>query len=124
MPREWGREPFYTFLPRERNEGASDVHAVSVNIHRKVNDQLSVHLGTGYYHLPDPAQAAANKYSMPSYNQLNLDLDYAWKDWLKGASVKVLFVRKGAVTDSLENPKFVFNKVNMNLLNLIFNYSF
>lgn len=28
MPREWGREPFFTFLPRERNEGFGDVHAL------------------------------------------------------------------------------------------------
>ena len=27
MPREWGREPFYTFLPRERNEGLGGVNA-------------------------------------------------------------------------------------------------
>lgn len=27
MPREWGREPFFTFLSRERNEGMGDVHA-------------------------------------------------------------------------------------------------
>ena len=28
LPREWGRDPFYTFLPRERNEGLGDVHAL------------------------------------------------------------------------------------------------
>jgi len=27
MPREWGRDPFFTFLPRERNEGFGDLHA-------------------------------------------------------------------------------------------------
>ncbi|NJO25969.1 MAG: hypothetical protein HC867_09715 [Bacteroidia bacterium] len=29
MPREWGREPFYTFMLRERNEGFGDVNAVA-----------------------------------------------------------------------------------------------
>ena len=28
MPREWGRDPFFTFLPRERSEGFSNVHAL------------------------------------------------------------------------------------------------
>jgi hypothetical protein len=27
MPREWGRDPFFTFMPRERNEGYGNVHA-------------------------------------------------------------------------------------------------
>ena len=31
MPREWGRDPFFTFLPRERNEGLGDVHAIMGN---------------------------------------------------------------------------------------------
>ena len=35
MPREWGRDPFYTFLPRERNEGLGDVHAVVAKVHYK-----------------------------------------------------------------------------------------
>ena len=30
MPREWGKEPFYTFLPRERNEGLGNIHAFTV----------------------------------------------------------------------------------------------
>ncbi len=32
MPREWGKEPFYTFIPRERNEGTGDVHALAAGI--------------------------------------------------------------------------------------------
>lgn len=30
MPREWGRDPFFTFMPRERNEGLGDVHAIVI----------------------------------------------------------------------------------------------
>ena len=29
FPREWGREPFYTFLPRERNEGLGGLDAAA-----------------------------------------------------------------------------------------------
>lgn len=124
MPREWGREPLYTFLPRERNEGMADVHAVSFNVNRKINSNFRVHLGGGSYWLPDPSDALRNKYAMPSYRQLNADLDYAWSGWLEGASMKVLFVRKDALAHSFENKKFVFNKVDLNLLNVIFNYTF
>lgn len=32
VPREWGREPFFTFLPRERNDGPGDVHAMMAKV--------------------------------------------------------------------------------------------
>jgi hypothetical protein len=124
MPREWGREPLYTFLPRERNEGLADTHAATVQIKNDVNKELSFNLGLGKYWLPNPAEANKNKYAMPSYNQLNVEANYAFNGWLEGTKIKALFVRKDGRTDSLENQKFVFNKVNLNILNIILNYNF
>ena len=49
MPREWGREPFYTFLPRERNEGSGDVKAISVNLlHDIPKSRVKMELGYGF----------------------------------------------------------------------------
>ncbi len=124
MPREWGREPLYTFLPRERNEGLANVHAFSFQVQNKVNEHLSGFIGAGRYLLPEAADATRNKYAIPSYNQLNLMLDYHFNNFLEGASFKALYVRKQAFDNHLENPKFVFNKVNLGLVNLIFNYTF
>lgn len=124
MPREWGREPFYTFLPRERNEGASDVHAASIKIQNTLSKALSFNIGVGQYWLPDVTDAAKNKYGMPSYTQVNIEGNYTFMGWLKGGSIKTLFVRKIGTEDSYANSKFVFNKVNMSTLNLIFNYTF
>ena len=36
MPREWGRDPFFTFFPRERNEGLGDVHAIVGKLNYKI----------------------------------------------------------------------------------------
>jgi hypothetical protein len=40
FPREWGIEPFYTFMQRERNEGAGDVHAIMLQ-HARALDKHS-----------------------------------------------------------------------------------
>ncbi|MDP5140260.1 MAG: hypothetical protein NWP83_07285 [Spirosomaceae bacterium] len=62
--------------------------------------------------------------AMPSYNQFNLLLSYAFKNEFNGLSIKGLFVRKDAMDNQLENPKFIFNKVNMSHYNLILDFSF
>ena len=40
MPREWGRDPFFTFLPRERNEGFGDVDAIMAKINQKTDKRF------------------------------------------------------------------------------------
>ena len=124
MPREWGREPFYTFMPRERNEGAGDVNAFSINMTRLLSKNLVLKAAYGRYYLPNAANASLNKYAMPAYQQTNVELNYTFGGWLSGADVKLLFVRKDEIGMTIENPKLVFNKVDLSLLNMIFNYNF
>jgi ribonucleoside-diphosphate reductase alpha chain len=50
MPREWGRDPFYTFLMGERNEGLGDVYAFALkskysSAYKKLSAQLCDNLG-------------------------------------------------------------------------------
>ena len=125
MPREWGRDPFFTFLPRERNEGFGDVHATVFKLNYKIPKAgISSSLGLGHYQLPDVMNYRLNKYGLPSYNQLNLDLRYQFRGLLKGLESHLLFVYKGKTGNSYGNDKYVINKVNMSLWNLLFNYSF
>jgi hypothetical protein len=124
MPREWGREPLYTFLPRERNEGLSDVHAATVVVKNTVNKNLSFNAGFGKYWLPDISEPSKNKYAMPSYNQLNLEANYEFSGWLDGAKIKGLVVRKSAMDKNIDNPKVIFNKVDLTTINIICNYNF
>jgi hypothetical protein len=126
FPREWGRDPFYTFLPRERNEGYGNVHAVSTNFRYKPKEKPFVGwFGVGYYQLPDIiAEAPLNKYAIPSYVQTNIDLKYVHSGWLNGLESHLLVVSKIATGNTYDNPNFVFQKVNMVHVNLIFNYYF
>lgn len=126
FPREWGRDPFFTFLPRERNEGFGDVHAISASVkYNSKNNPFFASLGAGYYQLPDiVSQKELNKYGIPSYFQVNIDMKYKHKNWLNGLESHLLVVSKIAEGNTYNNPNFVFQKVNMLHVNLILNYYF
>ncbi len=124
MPREWGRETFYTFMPRERNEGFGDVTAVTLNTFFKPKKHIKIELSGGYFQLPDVKNFALNKYGLPTYSQINLGLTYQFDHYLKGLSALFLIVRKDDIGETYQNDRFVFNKVNMTHLNLIINYHY
>ncbi len=125
MPREWGRDPFFTFLPRERNEGLGDVHAVMARINYKIPSiRLTASAAVGHYDLPEVTNFALNKYGLPSYNQLNIDIRYKFSRLLKGLETQVLYVYKDKTGNSYGNDKYVINKVDMSLWNFVFNYQF
>jgi hypothetical protein len=126
VPREWGRDPFFTFLPRERNDGLGDVHALVLKSGwTSKNRAIKYNLGGGYYRLPDVRNTRLNKYGMPSYVQLNSDLRYQFrKGFLQGLDAQLLVVVKRNAGEIYQNLKYVFNKTDMVLYNLILNYHF
>lgn len=125
VPREWGRDPFFTFLPRERNEGFGDVHAVMGKINYSIlSAGLKVSFAAGYYKLPDVTDYRLNKYGVPSYIQVNADARYAFKGLLKGLDAQLLVTGKLRNGETYNNPKFEFNKVSMILYNFVLNYHF
>jgi hypothetical protein len=125
MPREWGRDPFYTFMPRERNEGFGDVNAYVGKVNYAFpKAPLKASLSYGYFQLPDVKNYALNKYGMPSYTQLNLDLSYEFVNFLEGLEIQALYVHKANQGETYQNEKYIINKVNMSNYNLIFNFHF
>lgn len=122
MPREWGREPFYTFLPRERNEGFGDVTAATLTTFYKPQKNIKVEISGGYFRLPDAKNVLLNKYGMPGYSQINLGITYQLEGRLKGLSALLLVVRKDEQSNTYNNDRYVFNKVNMTHFNFILNY--
>lgn len=123
MPREWGREPFFTFMPRERNEGFGNVQAYLIKAGYKAPGAgLKGSLQWGRFQLPDVKAVSLNKYGMPSYNQVNADLQYAPK-FLSGLDLRFLYVYKSGTGNTYQNPGYVFNKVEMSLYNLVINYT-
>lgn len=121
MPREWGRETFYTFLPRERNEGMGNVQAFVFKSAFTIN-QFKTSVGYGYYQLPDVKNYRLNKYGMPSYHQINYDAAYAFGKGLKGLELRLIVVYKLLQGNIYNNLKYEYNKVNLVNFNFVIDY--
>lgn len=125
MPREWGRDPFYTFMPRERNEGFGDVNALMTKIqYTNPKKTFKSHMAVGYFDLPDVTNFRLNKYGLPSYVQTNADVRYQFQGSLKGFDTQLLYIYKFHVGETYANKNYVFNKTNMNNINFIINFNF
>lgn len=125
FPREWGRDPFFTFMPRERNEGFGNVHAINAKIeYKKPTSKLKYTLAAGYYQLPDVKEVALNKYGLPSYYQINVDVRYNMDRFIQGMDAQLLLVTKLKHGETYNMPKYEINKVNMMLINFVLNYHF
>jgi hypothetical protein len=125
FPREWGRDPLFTFLQRERNEGLGDVHAFTSNFSKSLaNKKLQLDIGAGKYVLPDVKNSRLNKYGMPSYSQLNVGMKYSPKGMWDGLDFQVLFVKKWNNGELYNDEKYRINKVDMSNTNVILNYNF
>jgi hypothetical protein len=125
MPREWGREPFYTFIPRERSEGFAGVNAWNISLgYIMMGGRLKSGLTYGWIKLPATTNFKQNKYGLPSYHYMNFSLHYSFDHYFKGLSLQLLVVYKKQM-DSIDlAPKYTFNKVNMTHFNWVVDYSF
>jgi hypothetical protein len=127
FPREWGVEPFYTFMPRERNEGAGNVHAVMLQNTRDLSAsrQLTLHTQAGAFMMPSVTDYRLNKYAMPAYYHLNARLTYRFKGALHGLQADVLYSYKNKLTRNLEvMPLYYHNKIDTHLLSIMVDYYF
>lgn len=125
MPREWGRDPFFTFLPRERSEGYGNVHSILVKYQQAFPRlRMKSTLGLAHHSLPDVKNYALNKYGMPSYYQINWDLRYSFHKKLEGLELQTLIVAKFNDGETYNNPRYMIHKTNMLLINFVLNYHF
>ncbi|MBL7730617.1 MAG: OprD family outer membrane porin [Chitinophagaceae bacterium] len=125
MPREWGREPFFTFLPRERNEGLGDVHAYVAKLgYDWLKARVKLSAAFGYYDLPAVTNYRLNKYGMPSYTQFNTDIRYRFAGFLRGLEAQLLYVYKGRSGSNFGNDRYVINKTEMGQWNVLLNFHF
>jgi outer membrane porin, OprD family len=125
MPREWGRDPFFTFMPRERNEGFGDVHAVVAKAAFAIpQKRLKFNLAGGYFNMPDVTNTVLNKFGLPSYLQVNADMRYAFAGLFQGMDAQLLIVGKLNQGETYQQAKYEMNKVNMVLYNFVLNYHF
>ena len=128
FPREWGREELFSFQKRERSEGTANNHALILTYATTfpmLKDDLDIRsiVSVGRHWKPDAADAVNNKYAMPDYTHINLDLFFNIKR-LTNLKPELLVTSKIANGDILDNPNFFFNKVDMLHVNFILNYNF
>ena len=125
MPREWGRDPFYTFLVGERNEGFGDLSAyVFKTKYTSKQYPLTMSGAIGYFNLPDVKNYVLNKYSFPSYWQYNIDARYALTGFWKGWEIQFIYFYKKASGNTYNEAKNYINKVDMGHFNFILNFHF
>lgn len=121
-PREWGKDAWYTFIPRERNEGFETVTAVVGYVsYRFQNLPLNLYSYSGLHFLPSTQDAAANKYNFPSYRQHNIGLRYTPKK-LKNLDFHLILM----VKEPLERKNIPlvqqYNKVDLRHFNGLINW--
>jgi hypothetical protein len=127
FPREWGVESFYTFMQRERMEGMGDVHAMMLqNNHSLDKDKhITLQSSAGLFLLPSVTDARLNKYSMPSFYQVNLRMKYKFTGFMQGLHADVLYLYKGNMANGVaEIPLYYHNKIDMHHVSLILDYYF
>lgn len=125
MPREWGKEPLYTFIPRERTEGTGNVHSITTNWFYNFSKLgLKAKASYGYYIRPDAKDFKLNKYALTSYGHFEIMIDKTFKKYFKGLHFKLLYMYKHNTGETYNNPNFIFNKVNIHHFDCIVNYTF
>lgn len=112
-PREWGKDAWYTFIPRERNEGFSSLDALTTFAEYTFpNTKFSAFAYLGYHWLPPLNTPSENKYNMPSYRQINVGLKYSPSSIPK-LDFQFLVMNKETTSKQSLRPGQEYNKVGM-----------
>ncbi|WP_339759025.1 hypothetical protein [Algoriphagus aquimarinus] len=121
-PREWGKDAWYTFIPRERNEGFSSLDAVTALAEYTFpNSNLKAFAHVGFHWLPPLNAPSENKYNMPAYRQINLGMKYSPKAISK-LDFQLLVMNKEAIRNQPLKPGQEYNKVGLIHVNGIVNW--
>lgn len=121
-PREWGKDVWYTFIPRERNEGNASFDAVlGYAEHTFSAIDLTAFVYAGWTWLPNIMDSQANKYNSPSYRQINFGLKYRPK-MLDRIDAQIFVMNKEQIGNEMLKPVQEYNKVGMMHVNAIVNW--
>ncbi|WP_425637456.1 hypothetical protein ACPUEN_18780 [Algoriphagus yeomjeoni] len=121
-PREWGKDAWYTFIPRERNEGFSSLDALTTFAEYTFpSTTLRAFAHLGFHWLPPLNAPAENKYNMPSYRQLNVGVKYSPKA-ISSLDFQLLVMNKEALKNQELTARQIYNKVQLIHINGIINW--
>jgi hypothetical protein len=123
FPREWGRDPFYTFIRRERHEGLGNMNAITSNVIYEPNSQTQIRYDIGYVQTPDTKDFRFNKNGLPDYVQQNLEVKYTMSGVLEGLSFTGLIMTKLGTEQDVPLANTV-NRINLLHFSLMADYHF
>ncbi len=90
FPREWGRERFFTSVPRARVEGLGKFTEVSVQFDATVEETYEFIVTLAYLDVPDIHQAQHNKYSLVDHYLVNGEVRIHGSGFLKNADFRFI----------------------------------
>ena len=126
-PREWGRGDLFSVQKRKRIAWTENNKAIVLNYKTALplgqDLSLTSILSAGRHWKPSVLYPVQNKYAMPDYTHINIDLFFNFKKW-SNFKPEVLLTSKIANGDFPNNPNFYLNKTDMFHLDVIFNYNF
>lgn len=128
LPREWGKEPFYTFQRRTRVEGFRDVTSLMVKWQRKwANEKSDMRFFSSFSwnKMPDANDALRSKLRVPSNFHWDASFKYEPKTSpLDGFSAEILGAYRFLNDDINGNESIRINKADFAHLDIILSYTF
>ncbi|MDH5396974.1 MAG: OprD family outer membrane porin [Cyclobacteriaceae bacterium] len=127
FPREFGRENFYTSIPRSWMDGFGDTDILTFIAKftgMKKAQGFSAELRASSVWTPAVSTYTHNKYNIQPYNQTNLFLKYNFSGKLEGLETGFLYVSRFNHPHTENSPGQIFNKTNYHQLNFITNINF
>lgn len=123
FPRELGRDHFYTSIARSRLDGFGNIGVLTLGgDHSFGIERFSAGFDLSRTFGPEVDAFEFNKYNLDAYQQINLNVNYAFKGFFQGLHMVFLYVYR----DNLNNnePEVIFNRGNLHQLNFITNFEF
>ncbi|WP_038032084.1 OprD family outer membrane porin [Thermonema rossianum] len=117
FPREWGRDPFFTFQRRERSEGLAFTQAVVLEHRTHWGKHWQLRTDWGWHQTPAPGNYASNRYGLATYQHFNTELSYRHAHW----NLSALITYKTPLTQKLNDAQR-FGKLNLALFHLLVSY--
>ncbi|KAF2519134.1 hypothetical protein E0W68_05015 [Flavobacterium salilacus subsp. salilacus] len=123
FPKEFGRDQFYTSMPRSRIEGFGNADVVKISLQYSLKEKgLTVGMDATGIDGPGAENYQFNKYGLDDYYQINSRLQYSFKDFLQGLDIAIMYVWRE--NKNVHTPADVFNVSDYSQLNVISNFNF
>lgn len=125
FPREWGREQFFTTLPRERYEGSGSVNAYMAKYTYEIPEKgWEFYVGFSKVDNAKLEDYEQNKYGIPSYFHTVASVDYKFKGYLEGFDLRFFVAHKMAQNTDHVQDEYRINRVDLWNFNFIIDYRF